>query len=142
MGTKTSLATTTLAASHTISAWKNGRNANALIVQAQEAAQELITLLKVCIADMPTGQVIANGTISASSPTITIATPGLPSWVSPGQSVFDVTKNAALGTVLTAVGTTLTLSANSLSAGSGSADVLLIADTNIAGLNTLITNLS
>jgi hypothetical protein len=141
MGTKTSLATAILAAAHTVAAWNNGRNASAFIVQAQEHAQELITLLKECIRDMPTGQLTAGGTISASSPTITMAQP-LPSWVSPGQSVFDQTKNAALGTVLTASGTTLTLSANSLSAGSGSADILLIADTNIVAFNTLITNLS
>jgi hypothetical protein len=97
-------------------------------------------LLRECVRDMVTGQLVAGGTISTTSATITMAQP-LPSWVSVGMSVFDVSKNALLGSVLTAGGTTLTLSANALSAGSGSADILLISDPNVASINALITAL-
>jgi hypothetical protein len=54
-GTKTSLATTTLAATHTAAAFKSGRNAGTLVVQAQQQAQELIVLLKEIIKDMQAG---------------------------------------------------------------------------------------
>jgi hypothetical protein len=59
------------------------------------------------------------------------------------MSVFDVTKNASLGTVASGAGTTtLVLTANSLSAGSGSADVLTISDPNLATYQAQLTALS
>jgi hypothetical protein len=141
-GIKTSLGSTALAASHAASAWKNGRNASALIVQAQEAAQELIVLLKECIRDMQTGQLTAASNPSTASPNITMAQP-IPAWVLPGMTVVDVTKGASLGTVSSGAGTTtLVLGANSLSVGVGTSDVLTIADPNVASFNTLITALS
>jgi homoserine kinase len=80
---------------------------------------------------------------STSSPNITMAAT-VPSWVLPGYTVTDVTAgNKLLGTVLSGAGsTTLVLAANSAFVGSGSSNVLTIADPNVAALNTLIANLS
>jgi hypothetical protein len=142
MGTKSSLIATVLAASHTATAWKNGRNISGLIVQAQEAAQELIMLLRECIRDMTSLQLTAASNPSTSSPNITMAQT-IPASVIPGMTVFDTTKGVSLGTVSSGAGTsTLVLTANSLSVGTGTSDVLTIADPNIGAFNTLIANLS
>jgi hypothetical protein len=70
------------------------------------------------------GPATAAGTISTASSTITMPNvSGFP-WVQPGMSVYDATANAIIGTVLSWVGTTLTLTANASSNGSGSTDVL------------------
>jgi len=55
MGVKTSLATTTIAASHTAAATKAGRYPVEQITAAQQQAQDLIITLKEIIKDMQTG---------------------------------------------------------------------------------------
>jgi hypothetical protein len=141
-GIKTTLATSSLATNHLTTGWQNGRNVSALITQAGEAAQELIALLHECIRDMQTGTLTAASNPSTGSRNITMAQT-IPAWVLPGFSVYDSTKGASLGTVLSGAGTsTLVLTANSLSAGTGSSDAILISDPNIAAFNVLISNLS
>lgn len=66
------------------------------------------------------GAVAATASFTTASTTITITTN--PGWVIPGMSVYDNTTGSAIGTVLTYVGTTLTLVAASLINSSGSAD--------------------
>jgi hypothetical protein len=142
MGVKTTIAATPPTATHQLSALKSGLNANALTTQLAEAVSEVIYLLKEIIKTFPTGNLTAAGPISTSSASITMAQT-IPSWVVAGMSVFDVTKNASLGTVSSGAGTsTLVLSANSLSAGSGSTDVLTISDPNLATYQGLVTSLS
>jgi hypothetical protein len=70
------------------------------------------------------GTATAAGTISTASATITMPNvSGFP-WVVPGMTVYDVTAAQTIGVVLSWVGTTLTLTANSLHNGSGSTDSL------------------
>lgn len=71
------------------------------------------------------GSLTAAGTISTGSATITM--PSNPGWVVPGMQVWDTTNafaSGAIGTVLTYVGTTLTLTANASHAGTGATDNL------------------
>jgi len=69
------------------------------------------------------------GTLAANSTwtTGTTITMGVvnPGWVLPGMSVFDTTAAAAIGTVLSYTGLTLTLTAAAAHASSGSTDALL-----------------
>ncbi|MBR0693666.1 hypothetical protein [Bradyrhizobium lablabi] len=70
------------------------------------------------------GTATAAGSISTASATITMPNvSGFP-WVQPGMAVYDITANKVIGTVLTWVGTTLTLTANAANNGSGSTDTL------------------
>jgi len=70
------------------------------------------------------GVATAAGTISTASATITMPNvSGFP-WVVAGMSVYDTTNNKTIGTVLTWVGTTLTLTSNAANNGSGGTDVL------------------
>ena len=98
-----------------------------------------------------TGAQAANSTISAASPTITMSGTK-PATVSAGDMVYDTTKAAILGFVATWVTTTLTLTANSLVAGTGATDLLVftkplvavqwnsaMAVADRAALNALIT---
>jgi hypothetical protein len=55
MGTKTSLSTTTFAASHTAAATKAGRSPVEQNATAQQQAQDLIVTLKEMIKDMQSG---------------------------------------------------------------------------------------
>ena len=55
MGVKTSLATTTFAASHTAAATKSGRSPVEQNATAQQQAQDLIVTLREMIKDMQTG---------------------------------------------------------------------------------------
>lgn len=70
-------------------------------------------------------QVAGTGTTSATtstaSPTLTFAS--TPAWITAGMSVYDTTTSAAVGTVLSVGGTTVTLTGNSATA-VGSGDVL------------------
>src|SRR6185503_12116276 len=73
------------------------------------------------------GQATAAGTISTASSTITMPNvSGFP-WVVAGMNVYDVTNNKQIGTILSWVGTTLTLTANASNNGSGSTDTLAIS---------------
>ena len=56
--------------------------------------------------------------------TTTITMPSNPGWVVPGMNVYDLTNNKQIGTVLTYVGTTLTLTGAASNSGSGSTDSL------------------
>jgi hypothetical protein len=70
------------------------------------------------------GPITAGGTISTGSSTITMPNvSGFP-WVVPGMNVYSATAGKQIGTVLTYIGTTLTLTANATNNGSGSTDVL------------------
>ena len=51
---------------------------------------------------------------STASPTLGFAS--VPSWIVAGMSVYDVTTGAAVGTVLSAASTTVTLTANAANA--------------------------
>jgi hypothetical protein len=79
------------------------------------------------------GTATAASTISASSPTITGPNVSTVPWITAsgnsglGWAVYDVTKGAYLGVLTSWIGTTITLNANSASAGSGSTDVLLFS---------------
>jgi hypothetical protein len=142
MGVKSTIVATPPTSNHQTALSKAGLNANSLIAALQEQISEVIYLLKEVIKTFPTGNLTAAGTISTSSASITMPQT-IPSWVVAGMSVFDVTKNASLGTVASGAGTTtLVLTANSLSAGSGSADVLTISDPNLATYQAQLTALS
>jgi hypothetical protein len=73
------------------------------------------------------GPVTAAGAISTAAATITMPNvSGFP-WVQPGMSVYSATAGVIVGTILTWVGTTLTLTANASNNGSGATDVLNIS---------------
>ena len=55
MGTKTTLATTVIAASHTAAATKAGRSPTEQNATAQQQAQDLIVTLKEMLKDMQAG---------------------------------------------------------------------------------------
>jgi hypothetical protein len=70
------------------------------------------------------GPITAAGTISTGSATITMPNvSGFP-WVTPGMNVYSATAAKQIGTVLTYIGTTLTLTGNASNNGSGATDVL------------------
>lgn len=69
------------------------------------------------------GSITAGGTWTTSSTTITMGSAN-PGWVVAGMIVYDTTASAAIGTVSTYSGTTLTLTAAALHASSGSTDNL------------------
>lgn len=69
------------------------------------------------------GAITAGGAISTGSASITMGSSN-PGWVVPGMNVYDLTNNKQIGTVLTYVGTALTLTGNAANAGSGSTDSL------------------
>ena len=73
------------------------------------------------------GAITAAGAISTGSATITMPNISGYPWVVPGMNVFDLTNAAAngpIGTVLSWVGTTLTLTGNAAHNGTGSTDSL------------------
>ena len=70
---------------------------------------------------------VAGNLAATASFTAAVATWSMtsnPGWVVPGMSVYDTTNGFFIGTVLTYVGTTLTLTANAAHASSGAADNL------------------
>lgn len=70
------------------------------------------------------GAVTAAGAISTGASTITMPNISGSPWVVPGMNVYDLTNNKQIGTVLSWVGTTLTLTGNASNNGSGSTDSL------------------
>jgi hypothetical protein len=83
------------------------------------------------------GALTAASTISTGSASITM--PSNPGWVVPGMNVFDLTNAAAngpIGTVLTYVGTALTLTANASHNGTGATDSLQFSAFATAGAST------
>lgn len=83
------------------------------------------------------GAITAAGVISTASATITMPNvSGFP-WVTAGMTVYDLTNSQTIGTILTWVGTTLTLTANSLHNGSGGTDSL-----NISAIGSLFAGLA
>jgi len=84
-------------------------------------------------ADILSGNITAAGTISTGSSTIPMPNvSGFP-WVVPGMAVYDNTNAKFIGTVLTYIGTTLTLTANAANAGVGATDSLLFSAVSISG---------
>jgi hypothetical protein len=79
----------------------------------------------------------ANGAISTSSPTITMAVAN-PGYITAGMTVFDLTNNKPVGTVSSWSGTTLTLTGNAANASSGTTDQLTFAPFSNAG--TIMTS--
>jgi hypothetical protein len=141
MGVRTTLIATPPTASHQMQAMAKGVNASGLLRALSEQISEVVYLLGEIIKGTPNGALTAAGLISTSSASITMAAP-LPSWVAAGQTVFDNTNSKSIGTVLSATGTTLTLTANAANAGQGSSDLLQIQDPNLSVFQTLLANLS
>jgi hypothetical protein len=141
MGVRTTLVAAPVTAAHASAAQKIGLNASGLAAQLAEQISEVIYLLKEIIKTVPAVNLTAAGTISTSSATIAMAQP-LPASVVFGMNVFSVTANKQIGTVLSTSGSTLTLTAVAANAGSGSSDVLQIADANLSVYQSLLTALS
>lgn len=79
------------------------------------------------------GAVTAAGAISTGSATFTGPNvSGFP-WVVPGMNVYDVTASKQIGTLLSWIGTTVTLTGNAANNGSGSTDVLQFSAFPAAG---------
>lgn len=72
------------------------------------------------------GSLAAGASFTTSSTTITMGAT-IPSWVVAGMSVYDTTAGAAIGTVSSTSGTTLTLTAAASHASSGATDALAIS---------------
>ena len=70
------------------------------------------------------GAITAAGAISTGAATITMPNVSGYPWVVAGMNVYDLTNNKQIGTVLSWVGTTLTLTANASNSGSGGTDSL------------------
>jgi hypothetical protein len=71
------------------------------------------------------GAVAATASWASSATTITMTSN--PGWVVPGMNVYDATNNQQIGTVLTYLTTTLTLTTGALHASSGSTDSLVFS---------------
>ncbi len=56
------------------------------------------------------GALTTNGATTTSSPTLSFAS--VPSWITPGMSVSDISNSNAIGTVQSTTATTVTLTAN------------------------------
>jgi hypothetical protein len=142
MGVKATVIANPVSSQHQSSAQQRGVSASGLQLAIQESITELIFQIKEWIKLAPQGTLQASSLIATSSPNIGIAGGSIPPWVVPGLQVVDVTTgNQVLGTVLRTAGTTLTLTANSAFAGSGSSDLLLIQDLNLPVYSGLITAL-
>lgn len=70
------------------------------------------------------GAITAAGAISTGSATITMPNVSGSPWVVAGMNVYDLTNSKQIGTVLSWVGTTLTLTGTATNNGSGSTDSL------------------
>jgi len=73
------------------------------------------------------GAVTAAGAISTGAATVTMPNVSGYPWVAPGMNVYDATNSKQIGTVLSWVGTTLTLTGNASNNGSGSTDSLIFS---------------
>ena len=89
----------------------------------------------VAYCGMPTLSLAA--TSSWTTGTANISIPYTPTWLVAGLSVYDNTNGFFIGTVLSATGTTLTLTANAAHASSGSSDTLHFS-VNDAGVYTTL----
>jgi hypothetical protein len=141
MGIKATIIATPPTAAHQVAALKVGVNAAGLIAALKEQITETLFLLGEIIKGIPSGNLTCAGPISTASATILMAAP-VPSWVIPGMVISDLTNAKAVGTVLSAAASTITLTSNAANAGSGSSDVLQISDPNLSVYQGLVTSLS
>jgi hypothetical protein len=141
MGVRSTLIASPVTAAHAAAAFKVGVNASALVVQLQEQISETILLLREVIKGLPTVNLTAASSWTTASTTITMAAT-IPAIVVSGMNVADITNAKQIGTVLSASGSTLTLTSAAANASSGSNDILQITDSNAATYNAQIAALS
>jgi hypothetical protein len=116
-----------------------GSGSGAVITAASGVVAGVVTGLFLTAAgtgyqasDILSGNINAAASFTNATPTITMAIAN-PGWVVPGMAVYDNSTGFVIGTVLTYVGTTLTLNANAAHASAGTNDSLTFSALSITG---------